>query len=77
MEILLIILMITCAIEIIITIILDSKKSKLLNEFLNKQIELIGIQERINWILLKADLTKESPAITNKKIKEVITSPHN
>ena len=58
----------------IITIILETKNDKMIKEHLKMEIELINKQEKINWILLESDLTKENPAITKKKIKEVITS---
>ena len=46
----------------------------MIKENLKMEIELINKQEKINWIILESDLTKENPAITKKKIKEVITS---
>ena len=69
-----IILVITYISIIIATIILSIKAEKKANELFKKEIKIIETQEKINWILLESDLTKENPAITKKKIKEVINS---
>lgn len=73
MDIATIILVITY-IVIIATIVLGIKADKKTNELFKKEIKIIETQEKINWILLESDLTKENPAVTKKKIKEAITS---
>lgn len=73
MDIVTIILVITY-IVIIATIVLGIKADKKTNELFKKEIKIIETQEKINWILLESDLTKENPAVTKKKIKEVINS---
>lgn len=74
MDIATIILVITYISIIIATIILSIKAEKKANELFKKEIKIIETQEKINWILLESDLTKENPAVTKKKIKEAITS---
>lgn len=74
MDIATIILVITYISIIIATIILSIKAEKKANELFKKEIKIIETQEKINWILLESDLTKENPAVTKKKIKEVINS---
>lgn len=68
------ILAITYVVIITITIIFQIKNNKIVEEHFRKEIELIDKQEKISWILIEADLNKENPAVTVKKIKEVITS---
>lgn len=68
------ILAITYVVITTITIIFQIKNNKIVEEHFRKEIELIDKQEKISWILIEADLNKENPAVTVKKIKEVITS---
>lgn len=68
------ILAITYVVITTITIIFQIKNNKIVEEHFRKEIKLIDKQEKISWILIEADLNKENPAVTVKKIKEVITS---
>ena len=74
MDIAIILLLIGYIAVTIITIILEIKNDKMIKENLKMEIKLINKQEKISWILIEADLNKENPAVTVKKIKEVITS---
>lgn len=68
------ILAITYVVIIAIAIFFEAKNNKIIEEHFRKEIKLIDKQEKISWILIEADLNKENPAVTVKKIKEVITS---